>query len=194
MVDVDCRYFVNGLLIFGFSKILIFWWKNLMKMIAVFCLDYWYSFFFCIWQFFIYFIFLHFQDYHRIIKSSMDLGTKKKRLKNRYYWCAKECVADFDTMFSNCYIYYKPGVDVVFMGQTLERVFLTEVFPVFLHENTTGNVFTYSNFWLQIRWPVYLKKKLRSTRLRSVQRVILKNLIKCSCVQISKSELFFFLS
>jgi len=57
----------------------------------------------------------------------MDLGTIKKRLDNYYYWSAKECLNDFKTMFTNCYVYNKPGEDVVFMAQTLEKVFLTKV-------------------------------------------------------------------
>lgn len=67
------------------------------------------------------------QDYHRIIRKPMDLGTIKKRLDNYYYWSAKECLNDFKTMFTNCYVYNKPGEDVVFMAQTLEKVFLTKV-------------------------------------------------------------------
>lgn len=47
------------------------------------------------------------QDYHKIITSPMDLGTIKKRLENNYYWTASECLQDFNTMFTNCYIYNK---------------------------------------------------------------------------------------
>lgn len=47
------------------------------------------------------------QDYHKIITSPMDLGTIKKRLENSYYWTASECLQDFNTMFTNCYIYNK---------------------------------------------------------------------------------------
>lgn len=47
------------------------------------------------------------QDYHTIITSTMDLGTIKKRLENNYYWSATECMQDFNTMFTNCYIYNK---------------------------------------------------------------------------------------
>jgi hypothetical protein len=57
----------------------------------------------------------------------MDLGTIKKRLENNYYWSAKECIQDFNTMFTNCYVYNKPGEDVVVMAQTLEKLFLTKV-------------------------------------------------------------------
>lgn len=57
----------------------------------------------------------------------MDLGTIKKRLDNNYYWSGKECIQDFNTMFTNCYVYNKPGEDVVLMAQTLEKVFLTKV-------------------------------------------------------------------
>lgn len=47
------------------------------------------------------------QDYHKIIKSPMDMGTIKKRLENNYYRSASECMQDFNTMFTNCYIYNK---------------------------------------------------------------------------------------
>lgn len=67
------------------------------------------------------------QDYFKIILHPMDLGTIKKRLENNYYWSAKECIQDFNTMFTNCYVYNKPGEDVVLMAQTLEKLFLTKV-------------------------------------------------------------------
>lgn len=57
----------------------------------------------------------------------MDLGTIKKRLENNYYWCADECIQDFNAMFSNCYTYNKAGEDVVVMAQTLEKLFLAKV-------------------------------------------------------------------
>ncbi|XP_044728855.1 bromodomain-containing protein 2-like isoform X2 [Chrysoperla carnea] len=70
---------------------------------------------------------LNLPDYHKIIKQPMDLGTIKKRLDNNYYWSGKECIQDFNTMFTNCYVYNKPGEDVVVMAQTLEKLFLTKV-------------------------------------------------------------------
>ncbi|XP_066595505.1 homeotic protein female sterile-like isoform X2 [Prorops nasuta] len=70
---------------------------------------------------------LNLPDYHKIIKQPMDLGTIKKRLENTYYWSGKECIQDFNTMFSNCYVYNKPGEDVVVMAQALEKIFLTKV-------------------------------------------------------------------
>jgi len=66
-------------------------------------------------------------DYFKIIKLPMDLGTVKKRLENNYYWSAKDCIQDINTMFTNCYVYNKPGEDVVLMAQTLEKLFLTKV-------------------------------------------------------------------
>lgn len=50
-----------------------------------------------------------FQDYYDIIKNPMDLGTIKKRLETNYYMSGKECIQDFNQMFTNCYIYNKPG-------------------------------------------------------------------------------------
>ncbi|XP_012252969.2 homeotic protein female sterile-like isoform X2 [Athalia rosae] len=70
---------------------------------------------------------LNLPDYHKIIKQPMDLGTIKKRLENNYYWSGKECIQDFNTMFTNCYVYNKPGEDVVVMAQALEKLFLTKV-------------------------------------------------------------------
>ena len=42
----------------------------------------------------------------------MDMGTIKRRLENNYYWAASECMQDFNTMFTNCYIYNKVSVCV----------------------------------------------------------------------------------
>ncbi|XP_057326892.1 bromodomain-containing protein 4-like isoform X2 [Microplitis mediator] len=70
---------------------------------------------------------LNLPDYHKIIKYPMDLGTIKKRLENTYYWCGSECIKDFTTMFSNCYVYNKPGEDVVVMAQSLEKIFTTKI-------------------------------------------------------------------
>ncbi|XP_069097667.1 bromodomain-containing protein 3 isoform X3 [Pleurodeles waltl] len=57
----------------------------------------------------------------------MDMGTIKKRLENNYYWGASECMQDFNTMFTNCYIYNKPTDDIVLMAQALEKIFLQKV-------------------------------------------------------------------
>ncbi|KAJ8793534.1 hypothetical protein J1605_019368 [Eschrichtius robustus] len=46
-------------------------------------------------------------DYYTIIKSPMDLNTIKNRLEHKYYVKASECIEDFNTMFSNCYLYNK---------------------------------------------------------------------------------------
>jgi len=66
-------------------------------------------------------------DYFEIIKKPMDMGTIKKRLEHNYYWSADECVADFNQMFTNCYIYNKPGEDIVIMAKSLEKFFISRV-------------------------------------------------------------------
>uniref|UniRef100_A0A3Q1AW98 Bromodomain containing 3a n=1 Tax=Amphiprion ocellaris TaxID=80972 RepID=A0A3Q1AW98_AMPOC len=66
-------------------------------------------------------------DYHKIITCPMDMGTIKKRLENNYYWSASECMQDFNTMFTNCYIYNKPTDDIVLMALALEKIFLQKV-------------------------------------------------------------------
>nr|XP_056700723.1 bromodomain testis-specific protein [Euleptes europaea] len=66
-------------------------------------------------------------DYYKIITKPMDLNTIQKRLEHSYYTCAAECIENFKTMFSNCYLYNKPGDDIVFMAQALEKVFLQKI-------------------------------------------------------------------
>ncbi|XP_063059320.1 bromodomain-containing protein 4-like isoform X2 [Engraulis encrasicolus] len=70
---------------------------------------------------------LNIPDYYKIIKSPMDMGTIKKRLENGYYYNAQECIQDFNTMFTNCYIYNKPGDDIVLMAEALEKAFLQKI-------------------------------------------------------------------
>ncbi|XP_035751995.1 bromodomain testis-specific protein [Egretta garzetta] len=70
---------------------------------------------------------LNLPDYYSIIKKPMDLSTIKKRLEHNYYAKAAECIEDFKTMFLNCYIYNKPGDDIVFMAQELEKVFMQKI-------------------------------------------------------------------
>uniref|UniRef100_H2LQA0 Bromodomain-containing protein 2 n=1 Tax=Oryzias latipes TaxID=8090 RepID=H2LQA0_ORYLA len=70
---------------------------------------------------------LNLPDYHKIIKTPMDMGTIRKRLENNYYRSASECMQDFNAMFTNCYIYNKPTDDIVLMAQSLEKAFLQKV-------------------------------------------------------------------
>uniref|UniRef100_A0A673GGG3 Bromodomain testis-specific protein-like n=1 Tax=Sinocyclocheilus rhinocerous TaxID=307959 RepID=A0A673GGG3_9TELE len=70
---------------------------------------------------------LNLPDYYTIIKNPMDLSTIKKRLDNNYYWKAMECIEDFNTMFTNCYVYNRPGDDIVRMAQALEKHFLEKM-------------------------------------------------------------------
>uniref|UniRef100_H2YKN3 Bromo domain-containing protein n=1 Tax=Ciona savignyi TaxID=51511 RepID=H2YKN3_CIOSA len=66
-------------------------------------------------------------DYFDIIKHPMDMTLIKKKLETNQYYSAKECLQDFNLMFSNCYIYNKPTDDVVLMAQTLEKNFLQKI-------------------------------------------------------------------
>ena len=48
-------------------------------------------------------------------------------MESNYYWSADEAIADFNQMFTNCYIYNKPGEDIVVMAKNLEKFFLSKV-------------------------------------------------------------------
>lgn len=70
---------------------------------------------------------LNLPDYFNIINKPMDLGTIKKRLENNYYWSADEAITDFNQMFTNCYLYNKPGEDITIMAKSLEKFFISKV-------------------------------------------------------------------
>uniref|UniRef100_G3TCC2 Bromodomain testis-specific protein n=1 Tax=Loxodonta africana TaxID=9785 RepID=G3TCC2_LOXAF len=77
-------------------------------------------------------------DYYTIIKNPMDLNTIKKRLEHKYYVKASECIDDFNTMFSNCYLYNKPGDDIVLMAQALEKLFVQKLSQMPQEEQVVG--------------------------------------------------------
>ena len=91
----------------------------------------------------------------------MDFGTIKKRLEDHFYPSAKECIKDFQKVFDNCYTYNKAGEDVVFMAQTLEKLFLAKIAKMPKEELEKvdvkkGKIFIclkniglrYANYWL----------------------------------------------
>ena len=57
----------------------------------------------------------------------MDMGTIKSRLETNFYFSSKQCLEDFNMMWKNCYVYNKPGEDVVIMAQTLEKLLLSKI-------------------------------------------------------------------
>ncbi|KAM6217097.1 LOW QUALITY PROTEIN: bromodomain testis-specific protein [Rhynchocyon petersi] len=81
---------------------------------------------------------LQLPDYYAIIKHPMDLNTIKKRLEHKYYVNASECIDDFKTMFSNCYLYNKPEDDIVIMAQALEKLFIQKLSQMPQEEQVVG--------------------------------------------------------
>ncbi|XP_051855967.1 bromodomain testis-specific protein [Antechinus flavipes] len=77
-------------------------------------------------------------DYYSIIKKPMDLSTIKKRLEHKYYVKSSECIEDLKTMFSNCYLYNKPGDDIVLMAQALEKLFTQKMSQMPPEEQVIG--------------------------------------------------------
>ena len=69
-------------------------------------------------------------DYFDIVKKPMDMGTVKKRLENNFYWSSAEAIDDLNTMFANCYMYNKPGEDIVVMAKNLEKFFNAKLKPM----------------------------------------------------------------
>lgn len=55
------------------------------------------------------------KDYFEIIKQPMDMSLIKKKLDTMKYHTAKECLQDFNLMFSNCYIYNKVSIACIIL-------------------------------------------------------------------------------
>lgn len=62
-------------------------------------------------------------DYFDVVKRPMDLSTIKKKIDRNEYSGGSEALADFELMFSNCYLYNKPTDDVTLMCQEVESFF-----------------------------------------------------------------------
>jgi len=62
-------------------------------------------------------------DYFDVVKKPMDLSTIKKKIDRNEYLTGSEALADFELMFSNCYLYNKPTDDVTIMCQEVESYF-----------------------------------------------------------------------
>ncbi|KAK4304165.1 hypothetical protein Pmani_023885 [Petrolisthes manimaculis] len=73
-------------------------------------------------------------EYHNIVKWPMDLGTIKRRLQNRFYWSANECLHDFWWLFTNVYLYFKPRDPFVVTTKALERILMQELQSIPRHE------------------------------------------------------------
>ncbi|XP_030006646.1 bromodomain-containing protein 3-like isoform X2 [Sphaeramia orbicularis] len=66
---------------------------------------------------------LQLHDYHDIIKYPMDLSTIKKKMDRREYKDVQAFAADVRLIFSNCYKYNPPNLDVVAKAKKLQGVF-----------------------------------------------------------------------
>ena len=71
-----------------------------------------------------------------MITKPMDLGTIKKRLNERWYSSASQCIADFKQMFENCRAYNINKDDVgyicymrIFSIQSFSLVFVPLIMP-----------------------------------------------------------------
>ncbi|VIO89498.1 Bromodomain containing protein [Brugia malayi] len=62
-------------------------------------------------------------DYHKVIKRPMDMNTIEKRLRNCYYYSAKDCMQDFESIFSNCYKFNQNEDDVSLMCKNVENLY-----------------------------------------------------------------------
>lgn len=64
-------------------------------------------------------------DYKHAVKTPMYLGTIRTSMERNFYTSAEDCINDFNTMFTNCYRYYRVGEQFVRDCQELEKAFYT---------------------------------------------------------------------
>lgn len=80
-------------------------------------------------------------NYYEIIKTPMDLLSIRYRLKNNYYWSAKEAIDDFNLIFENAYKISKPDNLFHQYADNLKKYFLKllEAMPSEEYEIGTNN-------------------------------------------------------
>uniref|UniRef100_F1KR80 Bromodomain-containing protein 2 n=2 Tax=Ascaris TaxID=6251 RepID=F1KR80_ASCSU len=66
-------------------------------------------------------------DYHKVIKRPMDMNTIEKRLRNVYYYSAKDCMQDFEAIFANCYKFNQNEDDVSLMCKNIENLYREKI-------------------------------------------------------------------
>lgn len=116
----------------------------------------------------------------------MDLATISRRLNNRYYRSGKECLEDFNTVFSNCYTFNEPGDDVFIMAQTLENLFRTKVSSYARLSDSSIEILQIVNLVLKSSQVVHSHVKLDLFCIRYIHNC-------CSmCCTLSLHNLFFF--
>lgn len=87
-------------------------------------------------------------DYYETIETPMDFSSIRSRFKNRYYWSAKEAIADFNLIFENAFKISKPNDLLYIYAESLKEEFLKMLEEMPLQEReitevvfeTTGRV------------------------------------------------------
>ena len=62
-------------------------------------------------------------DYPKIVKKMMDLGTVKRKLERKQYYTAAECAADIRLIWQNCMAYNADGSDFWLLAKAFQRRF-----------------------------------------------------------------------
>lgn len=70
---------------------------------------------------------LNLSDYHDVILHPFDLGTKKQRLKDKYYFDANAAIADISLMILNCIMYNGHNDDIVIIARNLQTILTKEM-------------------------------------------------------------------
>lgn len=66
---------------------------------------------------------LNIPDYPNVIQTPTDFGTIKQRLNENVYKKAQDCITDIELVFSNCYKFNDPTMDIVSMARSIEELF-----------------------------------------------------------------------
>jgi len=66
---------------------------------------------------------LELDDYPKLIKKMMDLGTVKRKLERGQYFSAHECAEDIRLIWKNCMTYNADGSDFFLLAENLSRKF-----------------------------------------------------------------------
>jgi len=131
-------------------------------------------------------------NYYNVIKKPMDLGTIYRRIQNKYYWKADECVQDFKQMIANCKVFNNQGDLVVMWAEVIEKEFLKNIKNMPEEEEMSKETLMYLTPESAEAAEALVKESHEKKKKRTVSSLSAKSSIKCPhCPREFKSQIGF---
>ena len=122
----------------------------------------------------------------------MDLGTIYRRIQNKYYWKADECIQDFKQMIANCKVFNNQGDHVVMWAEVIEKEFLKNIKNMPEEEEMAKETLMYLTPESAEAAEALVKESHEKKKKRTVSSLSAKSSINCPhCPRVFKSQIGF---